>query len=81
MALGFWGFSFGRKNFAYLNDDFSPTMDPKCADWRVEDAQIRSYLWNSMESKKSCSQVFFPTTKLVREQAQELNSGVNSKHY
>ena len=27
---------------------------PKFADWRAEDAQIRSCLWNSMESKISC---------------------------
>ena len=35
-------FSFGRKNFTYLNDDLPPTMIPKYADWRVEDAQIKS---------------------------------------
>ena len=51
---------------------------PKFADWRAEDAQIRSCSWNSMESKISCSLVFLPTTKLVWEQAKELYFGVNN---
>jgi len=53
-------------------------MDSKYADWRVEDAQIRSFLWNSMESKISCSLVFLSTAKLVWEQAMELYFGVNN---
>ena len=52
--------------------------EPKFADWRVEDAQIRSFLWNSMESKISCSLVFLPTAKLVWEQVKELYFGVNN---
>ncbi len=35
-------FFFCRKEFNYLIDDHPPTADPKYADWRVEDAQIRS---------------------------------------
>lgn len=35
-------FLLGRKEFNYLIDDHPPTADPKYADWRVEDAQIRS---------------------------------------
>ena len=58
-------------------DPLVPT-DPKFADWRAEDAQIRSCLWNSMEFKISCSLVFLPTTKLVWEQAKKLYSGVNN---
>ena len=81
MSLGCSGFSFGLKNFTYLNDDLPPTMVPKYADWRVEDAQIRNCLCNSMESRICCSQVFLPATKLVQEQAQELNSGVNFECY
>ena len=53
-------------------------IDPKFADWRAEDAQIRSCLWNSMEPKISCSLVFLPTSKLVWEQAKKLYSGVNN---
>ena len=52
--------------------------DSKVADWRAKDAQIRSCLWNSIESKISCSLVFLPTIKLVWEQAKELYSGVNN---
>ena len=52
--------------------------DPKFADWKATDAQIRSCLWNSMESKISCSLVFLPTTKLVWKQVKELYSGVNN---
>ena len=52
--------------------------DPKFADWRAEDAQIRSCLWSSMKSKISCSLVFLPIAKLVWEQAKELYSGVNT---
>ena len=52
--------------------------DTKFADWRAEDAQIRSCLWNSMESKINCSLVFLPTAKLDWEQAKELYSGVNN---
>ena len=81
MDPGCWGFSFGSKKFTYLNDELPPTMDPKYADWRVEDAQIRNCLFNSMESRMCCSQVFLPTTKLVQEQAQELNYGVNFEPY
>ena len=52
-------------------------MDSKYADWRVEDAQIRSCLWHSMESKINCNFVFVPTPKLVWEQAKELYSSQN----
>ena len=41
------------------------STDSKYADWRAEDAQIRNCLWNSMESKISCSLVLLPTAKLV----------------
>ena len=54
------------------------STDSNYADWRAKDAQIRSCLWNSMESKISCSLVFLPTAKLVWEQAKELSSGVNN---
>ena len=52
--------------------------DFKFANWRAEDAQIRSCLWNSMESKINCSLVFLPTAQLVWKQAKELYSGVNN---
>ena len=58
-----------RKKFDYVIKEPPVPTDPKFADWKVEDAQIRSCLWNSMESKISCSLVFFPTAKLVWEQA------------
>ena len=54
------------------------STDSNYADWRAKDAQIRSCLWNSMESKISCSLVFLPTANLVWEQAKELSSGVNN---
>ena len=61
-------FLLGRKKFDYISEPPVST-DSKFADWRVEDAQIRSCLWNSMESKISSSLVFLPTAKLVWEQA------------
>ena len=60
-----------------INEPPIPT-DPKFADWRVEDSQIRSCLWNSKESKISGSLVFLTTAKLLWEQAKELYSGVNN---
>ena len=71
-------FLLGRKKFDYVIKEPPVPTDPKFADWRAEDAQIRSCLWNSMESKISCSLVFLPTAKLVWEQAKELYSGVNN---
>ena len=58
-------FLLGRKKFDYVIKEPPIPTEPKFADWRVEDAQIRSFLWNSMESKISCSLVFLPTAKLV----------------
>ena len=58
-------FLLGRKRFDYVIKEPPVPTDTKFADWRAEDAQIRSCLWNSMESKISCSLVFLPTTKLV----------------
>ena len=58
-------FLLGRKRFDYVIKEPPVPTDTKFADWRGEDAQIRSCLWNSMESKISCSLVFLPTTKLV----------------
>ena len=58
-------FLLGRKKFDYVIKEPPVPTNPKFADWRVEDAQIRSCLWNSMESKISCSLVFLPTAKLV----------------
>ena len=60
-------FLLGRKKFDYVINEPPVPTDPKFADWRAEDAQIRSCLWNSMESKISCSLVFLPTAKLVWE--------------
>ena len=40
--------------------------------------QIRSGLWNSMESKKRSSLVFLPTAQLGLEQVPELYSTVNN---
>ena len=40
--------------------------------------QIRSGLWNSMESKKRSSLVFLPTAQLGLEQVPELYSSVNN---
>ena len=60
-----------------IKEPHVPT-DSKFADWRAEDAQIRSCLWHSMESKISCSLVFLPIAKLVWEQARELYSSVNN---
>ena len=71
-------FLLGRKKFDYMIKEPPVPIDPKFADWRAEDAQIRSCLWNSIESKISCSLVFLPTIKLVWEQAKELYSGVNN---
>ena len=58
-------FLLGRKKFDYVIKEPPIPTEPKFADWRVEDAQIRSFLWNSMESKISRSLVFLPTAKLV----------------
>ena len=74
---GCW-LKFGRKKFDYVISEPPGPTDPKFANWRAEDAQIRSHLWNSMESKINCSLVFLPTAKLVWEQAKELYSGVNN---
>ena len=71
-------FLLGRKKFDYVINDPPVSTDSKYADWRAEDAQIRSCLWNSMKSKISCSLVFIPTIKLVWEQAKELYSGVSN---
>ena len=71
-------FLLGRKKFDYMIQEPPIPTDLKFADWRAEVAQIRSCLWNSMESKISCSLVFLPTAKLVWEQANELYSGVNT---
>ena len=68
----------GRKKFDYVINEPPIPTDPKFADWRVEDSQIRSCLWNSKESKISCSLVFLTTAKLLWEQAKELYSGVNN---
>ena len=57
-------FLLGRKKFDYVISEPSVPTDPKFANWRAEDAQIRSCLWNSMQSKISCSLVFLPTAKL-----------------
>ena len=70
-------FLLGRKKFDYISEPPVST-DSKFADWRAEDAQIRSCLWNSMESKINSSLVFLPTAKLVWEQAKELYSSVNN---
>ena len=59
-------FLLGRKKFDYvINEPLVPTNPKFVVDWRAEGAQIRSCLWNSMESKISCSLVFLPTAKLV----------------
>ena len=58
-------FLLGRKKFDYMISESPISMDSKFADWRAKDAQIRSCLWNSMESKINSSLVFLPTTKLV----------------
>lgn len=71
-------FLLGRKKFHYLTDNPPPSTDSKYADERAEDAQIRSFLWKSMESKVSCNLVFLPSAKLVWEQAKELYSSVNN---
>ena len=68
----------GRKEFDYVISEPPVSADSKYTDWRVEDAQIRSCLWNSMESKIICSLVFLPTAKLVWEQAKEFYTGVNN---
>ena len=54
------------------------TTNPKYAYRRVKDVQIRSGLWNSMESKKRSSLVFLPTAQLGLEQVPELYSSVNN---
>ena len=71
-------FLLGRKKFDYMISEPLVSMDSKFADWRAEDAQIRSCLWNGMESKINGSLVFLPTAKLVWEQAKELYFGVNN---
>ena len=48
-------FLLGRKKFDYVIKEPPVPTDPKFADWRAEDAQIRSCLWNNMESKINCS--------------------------
>ena len=58
-------FLLGRKKFNYVLKEPTIPTDLKFADWRAEDAQIRSCLWNSMDFKFSCSLVFLPTAKLV----------------
>ena len=71
-------FLLSRKKFDYVIKEPPVPTNPKFADWRAEDAQIRSCLWNSMEPKISCSLAFLPTSKLVWEQAKKLYSGVNN---
>ena len=71
-------FLLGRKKFDYVISEPPISTDSKYANWRAEDAQIRSCLWNSMDFKISCSLVFLPTAKLVWEQAKELYSGVSN---
>ena len=68
-------FLLGRKKFNYSTDGI---RNPKYAYRRVKDVQIRSGLWNSMESKKRSSLVFLPTAQLGLEQVPELYSSVNN---
>ena len=68
-------FLIGRKKFNYSTDGI---RNPKYAYRRVKDVQIRSGLWNSMESKKRSSLVFLPTAQLGLEQVPELYSSVNN---
>ena len=65
-------FLLGRKKFDYMIKEPPVPTNSKFADWRAEDAQIKSCLWHSMESKISCSLVFLLIAKLVWEQAREL---------
>ena len=71
-------FLLGRKKFDYVINEPRVFMDSKFGDWRAKDAQVRSCLWNSMESKISCNLVFLLTAKLVWKPAKELYSGVNN---
>ena len=41
-------FLLGRKKFDYVIKEPLVPTDPKFADWRAKDAQIRSCLWNSI---------------------------------
>ena len=43
-------FLLGRKKFDYMISEPPVSPDSKFTDWRAESAQIRSCLWNSMES-------------------------------
>ena len=45
-------FLLDRKKFDYVIREPPVPTDPKFADWRAKDAQIRSCLCNSMESKR-----------------------------
>ena len=74
-------FLLGRKKFDYVINEPHVFTDSKFGDWRAKDAQVRSCLWNSMESKISCSLVFLPIAKLVWEQAKELYFGVNNLNW
>ena len=46
-------FLLGKKKFDYVIKEPPVPTDSKFADWRAKDAQIRSCLWNNMESKIS----------------------------
>ena len=74
-------FLLGRKKFDYVINEPHVFTDSKFGDWRAKDAQVRSCLWNSMESKISCSLVFLPIAKLVWEQAKELYFGANNLNW
>ena len=71
-------FLLGRKKFDCVINEPRVFTDSKFGDWRAKDAQVRSCLWNSMESKISCNLVFLLTAKLVWKPAKELYSGVNN---
>jgi hypothetical protein len=43
-------------------------IDIKYTDWRAEDAQILSFLWNSMDPRISSTLDFIHFAKLVWEQ-------------
>ena len=53
-------------------------IDIKYTDWRAEDAQILSFLWNSMDPWISSTLDFIDFAKLVWEQTQELYSSVSN---
>ena len=64
-----------KKKVKHVRDEKPPEDSPGFDDWEQEDAQIMTWLWNSMEPKISANFMFLDTAKDIWEHAKKLYSG------